>query len=344
MRKIKSHFFISLDGVVESPDKWHFPYFNDEMGAAVGAGFATTDAMLMGRVLYDEWAAFWPENADQPFGDVINPIKKYVVSSSLQSADWQNTEVIGGDAAQTLREIKAQDGGDISMSGSATTVRWLLREGLLDELNLLVHPIAVGDGLARLFPPDEPTIPLELLRSETFSTGVLNLSYGPAGTHQLALPLSALERRAAEPDLVAFGVAEDGLAHAVGVRLLLGGLEAAPGDLREPGVVVLEEQGVQRVAGVLGPLHDVDEAVLGEFPHGLRVVREERRRRPEQLLVPGQRRRVVLDGDAREEVEGHPAMLRRARTGRGRFWRGPGRIRRGRPAWRAAACASRRRP
>ena len=64
MRKIKSNFFISLDGVVESPDKWHFPYFDDEMGAAVGAGFATADAMLMGRVLYDEWAAYWPEHAD----------------------------------------------------------------------------------------------------------------------------------------------------------------------------------------------------------------------------------------------------------------------------------------
>ena len=180
MRKIKSHFFISLDGVVEAPNEWHFPYFNDEMGAAVGAGFADVDAVLMGRVLYDEWAAYWPQNADQPFGDVINAIQKYVVSDSLQSADWQNTEVIGGDAAGTLRELKARDGGDIAMSGSATTVRWLLREGLLDELNLLVHPIAVGGGLARLFPPDEPTVPLKLLSSEAFETGVLNLSYGPA--------------------------------------------------------------------------------------------------------------------------------------------------------------------
>ena len=77
MGKIVSNFFISLDGVVESPDKWHFPYFDEEMGEAVSAGFATTDAMLMGRVLYDEWAAFWPENADQPFGDVINSMKKF---------------------------------------------------------------------------------------------------------------------------------------------------------------------------------------------------------------------------------------------------------------------------
>ena len=180
MRKIKSNFFISLDGVVESPDKWHFPYFDDEMGAAVGAGFATTDAMLMGRVLYDEWAAYWPEHADEPFGDVMNSMKKYVVSDSLQAADWQNSEIISGDAAQQLADLKAQDGGDISMSGSATTVRWLLREGLLDELNLLVHPIVVGDGLTRLFPPDEPTTPLELVSAETFKSGVLSLSYGPA--------------------------------------------------------------------------------------------------------------------------------------------------------------------
>ncbi len=180
MRKIKSNFFISLDGVVESPDKWHFPYFDDDMGAAVSGGFATTDAILMGRVLYDEWSAYWPDHEAEPFGDIINPMQKYVVSNSLQSTDWRNTEIINGDVAQKLTDIKNQDGGDISMSGSATIVRWLLREGLLDELNLLVHPIAVGAGMARLFPPDEPTIPLELLNAETFKSGVLNLRYGPA--------------------------------------------------------------------------------------------------------------------------------------------------------------------
>jgi dihydrofolate reductase len=180
MRKIKSNFFISLDGVVESPDKWHFPYFDDDMGAAVGAGFATTDALLMGRVLYEEWAAYWPEHADEPFGDVMNSMKKYVVSSSLQSAEWENSELVNGDVAKKLTDLKATDGGDIAMSGSATTVRWLLREGLLDELNLLLHPIAVGSGLARLFPPDEPTVALELRSSETFKSGVLNLTYAPA--------------------------------------------------------------------------------------------------------------------------------------------------------------------
>jgi dihydrofolate reductase len=179
MRKIKSYFFISLDGVVESPDKWHFPYFDDQMGAAVDAGFADADALLMGRVLYDEWAAYWPEHADQPFADVMNSIKKYVVSNSLQAAEWQNSELVSGDVARTLADIKAEDGGDITMSGSATTVRWLLREGLLDELHLLVHPIVVGEGMARLFPPDEPTAPLRVLSSETFDSGVLNVVYAP---------------------------------------------------------------------------------------------------------------------------------------------------------------------
>ena len=180
MRKIKSNFFISLDGVVESPDKWHFQYFNDEMGDAVSAGFATADALLMGRVLYNDWAAYWPEHAAEPFGDVMNSIKKYVVSNSLQTAKWQNSEIVSGDVARKLTDIKAQDGGDIVMSGSPTTVRWLLREGFIDELNLLVHPIAVGEGMARLFPPDEPRIRLELLSAQTFKTGVLNLSYAPA--------------------------------------------------------------------------------------------------------------------------------------------------------------------
>ena len=180
MRKIKAYFFISLDGVVEAPDKWHFPYFDEEMGDAVGAGFATADALLMGRVLYDEWAAYWPEHADQPFGDVMNSIKKYVVSSSLRATEWENSELISGDVEQKVTDLKAQDGGDITMSGSATTVRWLLREGLLDELHLLVHPIVVGEGMARLFPSDEPTAPLQLRSSKAFDSGVLHVVYAPA--------------------------------------------------------------------------------------------------------------------------------------------------------------------
>ncbi|MEU7990515.1 dihydrofolate reductase family protein [Streptosporangium canum] len=178
MAKIVSNFFISLDGVTESPDQWHFPYFNDEMGAAVEAGVQNAAAFLMGRKLYDEWSAYWPTaDMDEDFAKFINNAQKYVVSNTLEKADWNNTTVVSGDVAARLREIKEQTDGDIQMSGSATTVRWLLANGLLDELNLLVHPIAVGHG-RRLF-EDTPTHPLKLVKSETFQTGVLNLTYVP---------------------------------------------------------------------------------------------------------------------------------------------------------------------
>jgi dihydrofolate reductase len=180
MGKIVSHFFISLDGVVESPDQWHFPYFNDEMGAAVGKSIESGVAILMGRVLYDEWAAYWPnQDDDVPFSSFINNVPKHVVSNTLTEATWTNTRVISGDVAAEIHELKDRTDGNIGMSGSATLVRWLLSKGLLDELNLMVHPIAVGHG-QRLF-EDTPTHPLRLVDHETFSTGVLNLTYAPAG-------------------------------------------------------------------------------------------------------------------------------------------------------------------
>lgn len=179
MSKIISNFFISLDGVVESPDQWHFPYWNDEMGAAVQAGMANSAGMLMGRKLYEEWAAYWPNaEADEEIAKIMNGSRKWVVSSTLDKADWTNTTLIKGDVAAEIRALKEQNDTDIQMSGSATTVRWLLANGLLDQLNLLVHPIAVGHG-QRLF-EDSATHPLKLVKSETFETGVLNLSYVPA--------------------------------------------------------------------------------------------------------------------------------------------------------------------
>ncbi|WP_113702553.1 dihydrofolate reductase family protein [Nonomuraea lactucae] len=179
MAEIISNFFISVDGVIESPDQWHFPYWNDEMGAVVEAGMQSAAAFLMGRKLYEEWSAYWPTaDADQDVAVFFNNARKYVVTNTLEKADWNNTTVISGDVAARLRELKKQTDGDIQMSGSATTVRWLLANGLLDKLNLLVHPIVVGRG-RRLF-EDTPTHPLKLVRSETFQTGVLNLTYVPA--------------------------------------------------------------------------------------------------------------------------------------------------------------------
>jgi dihydrofolate reductase len=181
MGKIVSNFFISLDGVVEAPDQWHFPYFNDEMGAAIGRGTETAEAFLMGRVLYEEWSSYWPSQGDEvPFASFINNVPKYVVSNTLDKATWNNTTIVSGDVATRLRELKERTDGDIILSGSATLVRWLLANGLLDELDLMVHPIAVGHG-QRLF-EDTPTHPLQLVNHETFETGVLNLSYAPAAS------------------------------------------------------------------------------------------------------------------------------------------------------------------
>lgn len=180
MGRIVSNFFISLDGVVERPDQWHFPYFNDEMGAIIGEGLATTEAVLMGRKLYDEWSQFWPEQKvdDNEFAQFINTAPKYVPSTTLTDPAWQNTTVLSGDVAAQVQDVKDRTAGDITMSGSATTVRWLLANGLLDELALLVHPIAVGSG-QRLF-EDPRTYPLELTHSATLGTGVLHLRYRPA--------------------------------------------------------------------------------------------------------------------------------------------------------------------
>ncbi len=181
MRKIKSHFFISLDGVVESPDKWHFPYFNDEMGDAVGSQMASADAMLLGRVTYQEFAGYWPhQTSDVPIADYMNTTPKLVVSTTLDTVEWQNSTLITGDVAGELRRLKQQPGKDISITGSATLVRSMLRDGVLDELRLLVHPIVVGSG-KRLFDDggDRDRVALKLVESRTFTTGVLYLTYAP---------------------------------------------------------------------------------------------------------------------------------------------------------------------
>jgi dihydrofolate reductase len=178
MGKIVSSFFISLDGVVESPDQWHFPYFDDEMGNAIGKAVEQTEAFLLGRVGYEEWASYWPESVDEPFASFLNNLPKYVVTNTLDKATWSNTTVVSGDVAARLQQIKGETEGNIAMSGSATLVRWLLANGLLDELVLMVHPIVVGKG-QRLF-EDTPQHPLELTEHEVFKTGVLNLKYVPA--------------------------------------------------------------------------------------------------------------------------------------------------------------------
>ena len=180
MRKIVAGLFISLDGVIEAPEQWHFPYFNDEMGEAVGAQMAAADTMLLGRHTYEEFASFWPNQGhDVEFADVMNKTPKLVASTTLKSVEWQNSTLLGPDVAGELRRRKQEPGKDISITGSATLVRSLLRDGLIDELRLLVHPIVVGSG-KRLFEDQAERVPLKLVDSKVFSTGVLYLTYMPA--------------------------------------------------------------------------------------------------------------------------------------------------------------------
>jgi dihydrofolate reductase len=175
---IKSALFISLDGVVESPDSWHFPYFNDEMGAAVGALMSGNDAMLIGRKTYEDFAGYWPaaDPAD-PITAQMNGTRKYVVSTTLTDPAWENSTVVSGDVQAGIARLKQDQ--QLGTTGSGTLVRWLLEQGLLDELHLLVHPLVVGKG-KKLFDGGGTPVPLELLSSVTFSTGVLHLVYARA--------------------------------------------------------------------------------------------------------------------------------------------------------------------
>ena len=179
MGRIVSNFFISLDGVVEAPDQWHFPYFDDAMGEIVGSGMGSAKGLLMGRTLYDEWSDYWPQSQDEPFASQMNAQHKIVLTHRpVEGELWSNTTVISEDHVAGVRAVKDETDGDIAMSGSATTVRWLLANDLLDELALLVHPIAVAKG-QRLF-EETGTVPLKLEHSEALPSGVLHVRYVPA--------------------------------------------------------------------------------------------------------------------------------------------------------------------
>jgi dihydrofolate reductase len=185
MRKVIAGLFISLDGVVEAPDQWHFPYFNDEMGAAVDATLGSADTVLFGRKTYDSFAGAWPEREaageeDAGMAKALGDARKIVVSNQQLEFTWRNSEQLKGDLVEAVGALKSEPGdSNIALSGSVSVVRQLLAAGLLDELHLLLHPIAVRKGM-RLFDEGESPIRLTLIKSETFKTGVLNLVYAPA--------------------------------------------------------------------------------------------------------------------------------------------------------------------
>ena len=187
--------FMSLDGVVQAPGGadedttggfahggWSMPYFDPEvMGAAIGEGMSTVEALLYGRRTWQVMAAAWPERAGDPFADQMNAIKKYVASRTLTQDDltWNTTLLSPDNAVADIAALRSKDGGDLVIWGSASLVRTLLTEGLVDELNLMIEPIILGGG-KRIFSDDGTARPLELVKSVTAATGVQVCTYRPA--------------------------------------------------------------------------------------------------------------------------------------------------------------------
>lgn len=182
MRKVASWLFLSLDGVAEAPGEWQPPdIFDDAMIADLEAQTAAEDAMLLGRVTYQEWEPYWPTSTDEPYASHINKIPKYVVSRTLEKVDWGKWDkptLIKGNLAEEIAKLKRQPGKNIGVGGSPTLVRSLLREDLLDELKLMIHPIIVGRG-KRLFVEEADLKKMKLVDSKTTGTGVVILTYQP---------------------------------------------------------------------------------------------------------------------------------------------------------------------
>jgi dihydrofolate reductase len=180
---IKVHEFTTVDGVVDAP-MWTMEYgFPDDLSGSIGALTASSTGILLGRTTFEMFAPAWSTRTveDDPGAPFFNDTRKYVVSSTLDDAEavWSNSTVIGGYDAGRLRALKDEVDGDLYVSGSATLVRAMLADGLVDELHLYVYPIAVGTGI-RLFPEGADQLPLSLAGAEALSNGVVHLTYGPA--------------------------------------------------------------------------------------------------------------------------------------------------------------------
>jgi dihydrofolate reductase len=179
MRKLNAWLFVTLDGVIEAPEAWVIA--DDDMFGAIEGDYANSDALLLGRRTYETFAASWPQRGSEiPNADWMNNTRKYVASTTLESPAWNNTTVIEGDVAEAVARLKQEDGKDIMVNGSGALVRTLMRDHLLDELRLFVHPVVVGSGI-RLF--DDPSDPVELALTDShaYDNGVISLTYQPSG-------------------------------------------------------------------------------------------------------------------------------------------------------------------
>jgi len=180
MRKIIATEFVTVDGVMESPHLWSSSFWSDDIGQFKQAELFAVDALLLGRVTYEGFAAAWPSRTDEAgYADRINSMPKYVVSTTLQSADWSNSTVISSDVASEVAKLKNEPGQDILIFGSAELVDTLADLGLIDEYRLMTFPVVVGSG-KRVFKEGRSKLTLELGKTTTLSNGVTVASYHPA--------------------------------------------------------------------------------------------------------------------------------------------------------------------
>jgi len=182
MRKVVVTMFVSLDGVMEEP-AWTMPYWNDEIAKFKLDELMATDTHLLGRVTYQGFAAAWPSRTDeQGFADRMNSLPKYVVSTTLEKVEWNNSRLIKANVAEEVSKLKQQPGQDILVAGSATLVQTLMHHDLIDEYRLLTYPVVLGSG-KRLF-RDGSKAALKLVETRAFSSGVVLLRYQPAGKEE----------------------------------------------------------------------------------------------------------------------------------------------------------------
>jgi dihydrofolate reductase len=179
MRKVIVTEFMTLDGVIAEPHTWSFPFWNDDIRKFKKDELFASDALLLGRVTYEGFAAAWPSRTDEEgFADRINSLPKYVVSTTLEKAEWNNSTIIKENIAEEVSRLKQQPGQDILVYGSPTLVQSLLQHDLIDQYQLMIFPIIVGSG-KRLFSDESEKKVLRLAETKAFSSGVVVLSYEP---------------------------------------------------------------------------------------------------------------------------------------------------------------------
>ena len=176
MRKLVESTFVTLDGVIEDPQNWSPPYWNDEHADYATKLLFAADALLLGRKTYEGFAEAWPQRSGDPYTDRINSMPKHVVSRTLEDPTW-NASVLEGDAAEAVAKLKEQEGENLLKFGTGAFSKTLLEHGLIDELHLWIFPVLAGGG-QRLIEGIEP-MHLELVETTPFSTGLVVNAYAP---------------------------------------------------------------------------------------------------------------------------------------------------------------------